>query len=165
MIGTTLPRVTVLALAATILWGCGGMKSASSPWYKSPPGLTAANGATVSMSENQAGGTVPDGDTRVVAIDGQPVSAMEWDKVVLPPGPHTLGVEYNGVAAVATVPIQAALRPGDTYVVKGQRTGPCDADLWVEDHGSNQAPSAKIGTHLTAKVSPYGSSVFAVACN
>ncbi len=162
MIGTMTLRLPILALTTAMLWGCG---AAGSPWYQSPPGLAAANGATVSMSANQAGGTVPDGDTRVVTVDGQTVSPMEWDKVVLPPGPHTLGVEYNGVAAIATVPIRAILRPGHSYEVKGLRTGPCDADLWLEDHGSNPAPSAKLETHLTVKPSPYGSSVFAVACD
>lgn len=165
MIGGTSSRISVLALAVATLCGCGGMNSASSPWYQSPPGLTSANGATVTMSSNQAGGTAPDGDTRVVTIDGQPVSAMNWNKVVLPPGPHSLGVEYNGVAAVATVPIQANLRTGDTYEVKGERTGPCDANLWLVDQGADQAPSAKIETHLRAKATQYGSSVFAVVCN
>ena len=165
MIGATSSPVAVLALSAVMLWGCGGMNSASSPWYQSPPGLVAANGATVSMSANEAGGSIPDGDTRVVSIDGQTVGPTDWDKIVLPPGPHTLGVEYNGAAAAATVPIRANLRPGDLYEVKGQRTGPCDAELWLEDHGSDQAPSAKIETHLLAKPTRYGSSVLAVACN
>jgi hypothetical protein len=88
------------------------MNSASSPWYQSPPDLVAANGATVSMSANQAGGSIPEGDTRVVSVDGQTVGPTDWDKIVLPPGPHTLGVEYNGAAAAATVRIRANLRPG-----------------------------------------------------
>ncbi len=155
---------SILSLAA-MLCGCGGMNSASSPWYQSPPGLAAANGATVSMSDNQAGGTVPDGDTRVVTVDGQKVSPMEWDKVTLPPGPHTLGVQYNGAAAVATVDIKATLRAGDTYEVKGERTGPCDAQLWLQDQGGGQASSAKLETHLVAKPSQYGSSIMAVVCN
>jgi len=165
MIRATSIRVSVMALAAAMLWGCGGMQSASSPWYQSPPGLDAANGATVSMSANQAGGTISDGDTRVVTVDGQTVSPMEWDKVVLPPGPHALGVQYNGAAAVATVQIRATLQPGDTYEVKGQRTGPCDAELWLEDHRSDQAPSTKLETHLTAKPSRNGYSIMAVVCN
>jgi len=160
-----LPRVCAFSLASALLWGCGGTQSASSPWYESPPGLAAANGATVSMSDNQAGGTAPDGDTRVVSVDGQQVSPAEWDKVVLPPGQHTLGVKYNGIAAAATVQLHATLRPGDTYQVKGERTGPCDANLWLEDHGAGATTGTKLETHLTAKPSQYGSSVFAVACN
>ena len=156
-------RVSVLALAAATVWGCG--MQASSPWYQSPPGLSAESGATVSMSANQAGGTTPDGDTRVVTVDGQTVGPTDWDKVVLLPGPHTLGVEYNGVAATATVQIRATLRRGDAYEVKGQRTGPCDADLWLEDHAVDQAPSTKLETHLMAKPSQYGSSIMAVVCN
>ncbi|HZT52037.1 MAG TPA: hypothetical protein VFA22_08890 [Stellaceae bacterium] len=153
----------VLACAATMLWGCSGSGPASSPWYQSPPGLDAAHGAVVSKSDNQAGGTIPDGDTRVVTVDGQTVSPAEWDKVTLPPGPHTLGVQYNGTTAAAKVEIRATLRAGAAYEVKGERTGPCDANLWLEDHGTPAAP--KLETHLTAKPSQYGSSVMAVACN
>jgi hypothetical protein len=165
MIRVTSLRVSVLAVAAATLCGCGGMNAASSPWYQSPPGLDSAHGATVSMSANQAGGTIPDGDTRVVAVDGEKVSPMEWDKIVLPPGPHSLGVEYNGAAAVATVEMRATLRPGDTYEVKGHRTGPCDAELWLEDHGSDQGPTTRHETHLMAKPSRNGYSVMAVVCN
>jgi len=165
MIGTTWPRFSLLALTAATIWGCGGMNSANSPWYQSPASVTAANGATVSKTDNQAGGTIPDGDTHVAAVDGKPVNPMEADKVLLPAGPHTLGVKYDGTAAAATVQIHADLRPGDTYEVKAERTGPCDADVWLEGQGSHEMSSAKIGTHLTAKPSPYGSSVFAVACD
>jgi hypothetical protein len=165
MIGTVLPRVSVLALGLAMMSGCAGTNSASSPWYQSPAGLTPANGATLVKSDNQAGGTVPDGDTRFVTVDGQPVSAMEWDKVLVPPGPHSLGVTYNGLTAIASVEIQATLRPGDTYAVKAQRTGPCDADLWLEDQRSHQAASAKLEAHLSAKPSQFGSSVFAAACD
>jgi hypothetical protein len=49
--------------------------------------------------------------------------------------------------------------------VKGERTGPCDAELWLEERGADQAPAAKFATHLTAKPSAYGTSIFAVACN
>jgi hypothetical protein len=164
MIGATWPRLSLLALTAAILWGCGGMKSASSPWYQSPANVTAVNGATVSKSDNQAGGTIPDGDTHVVAVDGTLVSAIDTDKVLLSAGQHTLGVKYDGIAAAATVQIQADLRPGHTYEVKAERTGPCDANVWLEGQGSHEMSSAKIETHLTAKPSPYGSSVFAVAC-
>jgi hypothetical protein len=157
-------RAPLCALAIATLWGCGAQMGAPA-WYESPPGLNGANGATVSMSDNQAGGKVPDGDTRVVTVDGQTVSPTEWDKIVLPPGTHTLGVKYNGVAAIATVPISATLQAGDNYQVKGVRTGPCDAELWLEERGADQAPAAKLATHLTAKPSAYGTSVFAVACN
>jgi hypothetical protein len=165
MIGATLSRNSVFALAAAMLFGCGGMNSASSPWYQSPPGLTAADGATVTMSQNQAGGPVADGDTRVVTVDGQKVSPMEWDKIVLPPGQHSLGVQYNGLAAVATVRLQASLKAGATYEVKGERTGPCDAALWLAPDGSDRAGVAKSETHLMAKPSRNGYSVMAVVCN
>jgi hypothetical protein len=68
------------------------MNSASSPWYQSPPDLVAANGATVSMSANEAGGSIPEGDTRIVSVDGQTVGPTD--------------------AADATVRIRANLRPG-----------------------------------------------------
>jgi hypothetical protein len=157
-------RAPLAALAAAMLFGCGA-QMAGPTWYESPPGLTGATGATVTMSDNQAGGKVPDGDTRVVTVDGQPVDPMAFDKVVLPPGPHTLGVKYNGAAAIATVPISATLQAGDSYEVKGARTGPCDAELWLQQQGSDQASTARLATHLTAKPSAYGTSVFAVACN
>lgn len=165
MIGATSTRFSLLALVGAMLWGCSGTNTASSPWYETPAGVTAANGATVSKSDNQAGGTRPDGDTRVVTVDGKPVNAAEWDKVVLPDGPHALGVKYNGIAAAATVEIRANLRPGESYEVKSVRTGPCDAEVWLQPQGSDNTPYAKIETHLTAKPSPYGSSAFAVACD
>ncbi|HUB95659.1 MAG TPA: hypothetical protein VL993_07065 [Stellaceae bacterium] len=160
-------RFSLLPLIAAMQWGCSsGMTPASiPPWYESPAGLTAATGATVSKSDNQTGGKVPDGDTRVVTVDGQQVDPSQWDKVILPGGLHTLGVMYNGTGAAATVPMQVNVRPGKTYEAKAVRTGPCDAEVWLQGHDSNETPSAHIETHLTAKPSAYGSSAFAVACN
>jgi hypothetical protein len=157
-------RAPLFALTAAMLFGCGAQMGGPA-WYESPPGLTGATGATVTMSDNQAGGKVPDGDTRVVTVDGQTVSPTDFDKVVLPPGPHTLGVKYNGATAIATIPISATLQAGDTYEVKGVRTGPCDAELWLQQQGVDQTATARLATHLTAKPSAYGTSVFAVACN
>ena len=165
MIGTTWQRFSLLALTAAILSGCGGMKSTGSPWYESPADVTAANGVTVSKSDNQAGGKTPDGDTHVVAVDGKPVNVIDTDKVLLAAGPHTLGVKYDGTAAIATVQMRTDLRAGQTYEVKAERTGPCDARIWLESQSSHELYGAKIDTHLTAKPSPYGSSVFAVACD
>jgi hypothetical protein len=162
MIGPRALRFAVLALLAAMLWSCG---ATGSPWYEAPPGLTGATGATVSMSDNPAAAGGPDGDTRVVTVDGQPVSAMEWDRVVLTPGQHTLGVQYNGASAASTVPIRAMLRTGASYAVKGQKDGPCDAVLWLEDRSTNQALGDRLETHLTAKPMMSGAPVFAVACN
>jgi hypothetical protein len=164
MIGINSLRLPALALTATMLWGCGAGPAAA-PWYQSPPGFTAATGATVSMSSNPDVGGDPDGDTRVTTVDGQTVSPMEFDKVVLPPGDHTLGVQYNGASQVASVVIRAVFRPGVNYAVKGQNDGSCAATLWLEDQSTNKALGDRLETHLTAKPNSRGSSVFAVACN
>lgn len=163
MTGTVALRATALAFTATMLWGCGGPPG--SPWYQTPPGVTGANGATVSMTANPTDAAGAHGDTRVVTVDGKPVSGMDFDKVVLPPGEHTLGVEYNGVAATATVPFRASLRSGGTYAVKGEKDGPCDAKLWLEDESTNQALGNATITHVVAKPTMNGAPVFAVACN
>ncbi len=116
-------------------------------------------------SSNPAVAGDPDGDTCVTTVDGQTVSPMEFDKVVLPPGDHTLGVQYNGASQVATVAIRAILRPGVTYAVKGQNDGSCAATLWLEDESMNKPLGDRLDAHLTAKPSSRGSTVFAVACN
>ena len=155
-------RFSMVTILAAALAGC---TNPHSPWYDPPPGLTSATGATVSMTQNPAAQSGPDGDTRVVTIDGQPVSALDFDKIVLPPGQHTLGVEYNGASSAATVPIEATLRAGESYVAKGQKDGPCDADVWLQDQNSDQVLGNKLQTHLTAKPAINGAPVFAVACN
>lgn len=164
MIEVRATRLPVLALAASMLWGCGG-RPAPAPWYQAPPGLTGATGATVSMSGNPADADGPDGDTRIVTVDGLAVSPMEFDKVVLPPGDHTLGVKYNGTSQAATVTIRAILRPGASYAAKGQHDGACDADIWLEDQATNQPLGNRLEAHLMAKPSVQGGSVFAIACN
>jgi hypothetical protein len=165
MMNAFLSRISLCAVMAATLAGCGSGTMSANPWYEAPAGVTAATGATVAKSDNSAGGTVPDGDTRVVTVDGQTVSPMDFDKVVLAPGAHSLGVKYNGTAAIATVTMGVMARPGESYEVKGERTGPCDAELWLQGVGANAAPGSKLETHLTAKPSAYGASAFAVACN
>ena len=163
MIDATALRLSLFVAVAGALVGCGA--NTGSPWYQSPPGLTAATGATVSMSANPTSGHGPDGDTRIITVDGQQVSPMEWDKVVLPPGTHTLGVEYNGTDAAATVPIPAMLHAGERYAAKGQKDGPCDATVWLQDQNTNAVLGRKLETHLSAKPLVTGASVFALACN
>ena len=155
-------RLPVLIVLAAMLWSCG---TARSSWYQSPPGLTGATGATVSMSDNPPSGGDPDGDTRVVTVDGQPVFALDFDKIVLPPGQHTLGVEYNGAVAYATVPLQATLRAGTSYLAKGQRSAPCDAAVWLQDQSTGQPFGDKLPAHLITKPSVSGAPIFAAACN
>ncbi len=163
MSGATALRLSALAILAAALGSC---TNPHSPWYDTPEGITGATGATVSLSQNpETPGGGPDGDTRIVTIDGQPASALDFDKVVLPPGEHTLGVEYNGAAAAATVSIKATFRAGVSYEAKGHKDGPCDAMIWLQENGSNQALGAKLEAHLTAKPAITGAPVFALACN
>lgn len=151
------------AFAALCLSACAG--DPHSPWYETPQGLTAATGATVSHTENAPLANAPDGDTRVVTVDGLPVSAMSWDEIVLPPGAHTLGVKYNGAVSQGNVTIRALLQAGATYTVKGERDGPCDALLWLQEQRSGQLLGEKQDTHLAAKPMPSGAPPFAVACD
>ena len=155
-------RMSAVTIAAAVLASCAGQ---SSPWYDPPPGLTSATGATVSMSQNPATPGGPDGDTRVVTIDDKPVNALNFDKIVLPPGNHTLGVEYNGTAASATVSIEGTLRAGTSYSAKGEKNGPCDARIWLQDQTTNEVLGSKLDTHLMAKATNNGAPVFAVACD
>jgi len=156
-------RLSIVGIFALTLWSCD--RTQQSPWYEPPAGLTGANGATVSLSNNPPSPGGPDGDTRLMTIDGQPVSVLYFDKVVLPPGQHTLGIEYNGAAASATVSIKATLQAGANYSAKGQRAGACDATVWLQDDSTGQAMGERLDTHLTAKPMVNGAPVFAVACN
>jgi hypothetical protein len=162
MTGAAALRLSVVTIIAASFSSCANPHS---PWYDPPPGLTSATGATVNMSQNPETPSGPDGDTRVVTVDGQPVSALDFDKIVLPPGDHELGVEYNGLAAEATVPVKATLHAGEIYEVKGQKDGPCDANVWLQDLSTDQMAGTKLGTHLTAKPAISGAPVFAVACD
>lgn len=158
---------TALRLAIALILGAalGSCTNPHSPWYDTPSGLTTATGATVSLTQNPSTPSGPDGDTRVLAIDDQPVSALDFDKVLLPPGQHTLDVEYNGAYAAATVPITATFRAGASYTARGERSGPCDGAVWLQEEGSNQVLGKKFETHLTVKPLVAGAPVFAVACN
>jgi hypothetical protein len=157
------PRLAAALLGT--LWLASCAKFSGSPWYEAPPGLTAATGATVSHSDNPAAGTAPDGDTRVVTIDGLPVDAMHWDEIVLPAGDHSLGVEYNGASSQADVTIHAALQAGTVYTVNGERSGPCDAKLWLQEKTSGRLLGPKHEMHLYAKPIATGAPPFAVACD
>jgi hypothetical protein len=162
MIGISSVRLPVLALAASMLWSCG---TPHSYWYEPQADLTSATGATVNMSQNPPSASGPDGYTNVLTVDGQPLAAMQFAKVVLPPGAHTLGVQYNGAYAAATVEIHAMLQPGVSYTAKGQRDGVCDAMVWLEDQSTHQALGDRRLGHMTAKPMVTGAPVFAVACN
>jgi hypothetical protein len=163
MSGRTVLRLCGAAVCAATLASCGG--DSRSSWYQSPAGLTPQAGATVSMSTNSPLGGAPDGDTRVVTIDGLPVFALDFDKVVLPPGAHTLGVEFNGAFAYGTIPVNVTFRAGTSYFVKGQRSGPCDAVVWLQDQSTGQPFGDKQATHLITKPASTGTPFSSIACN
>ncbi|HUK57945.1 MAG TPA: hypothetical protein VLV50_01845 [Stellaceae bacterium] len=162
MTGARAWRLTVVTILGAVLASC---TNPHAPFYDAPTGLTGATGATVGLSQNPNTPSGADGDTRIVTVDDQPVSALDFDQVLLQPGEHTLGVEYFGAAAAATVPITATFRAGARYQARGRKEGPCDAVVWLQQEGADQALSKQFNVHLTAKPAITGAPVFAVACN
>jgi hypothetical protein len=94
------------------------------------------------------------------------LSPVSWDKVVVPTGTHVLGIEYDTTVSHGHVTVRAVLQAGRAYQVKGERDGPCDALLWLQDERSGELlGGGKQGAHLVAKPLSTGAPPFAVACD